>query len=446
MNQIKIENQIVKILIHKVHKIIMPVDDGKASVALENYYSWTEEKKGIIKRPYCKVFEDDGDVKTEEDDGSFDNISEENIKWREDKSKQYRYCTIMHYTGFQHYNIEVRETLKEYYFSKKRTVSYHLTLDGSFKSNHFGGHNFGKFTFADLQRQIDLVECVLGDASKIRIENLAPSLCPELPFPVLEFLDDSLISYRGEPFKQYDPDRRGKVIGYYCPQHQVDIKIYDKSLQLNLPNYFMQFEDRFSKMQRLKAYGIEYLSDLKDITKVQSLLEILLSTWDDILLFDNTINVNDIRLNARQRDLVAHGYSHKYWQRLRKTLTSSTYGNRLQEFRLLSKKYGGNHHNMIRQLIINEWDSLTKNWTNLPGVKKRNLDIITSSVGGNDIQLSNNNRYNKNNKEEMNQTSSTVNKSKKQIAKEKRDKTEQQFQSFLNSLGITLQKIEALPA
>lgn len=368
------------------------LDDVKLSCTIPSWEEFKNVNKGRIRRPYWKVFEDDGDVKTEEDDGSPDQINEAKIKWRVDKSGGYKYSTIIHYTGFQTYTIEVRETTKVFIESNEKTKSYFLTIQGSIRSNHFNGTNAGRLTFQHLQSQIALLEQLHLNSVELKIDNLAPSLCFEFPFPVLDFLDDCLILYRGNRFKQYDPDSSGKIIGYYCPLRQVDIKIYDKSLQLNLPGYLLQFEDSFSKMQRLKNdFGIEFLADLKDYHKVERLKEVLLRTWDDILLYDNTVSPDDHRLNERQREMVKNGDSFRYWEKLKKSLTSSTYNNRINEFKQLSKSLGSNYYELIRDMINKEWSYLMQTWTNLPGVKynvsENQLDKITSSVGGKYIQL-----------------------------------------------------------
>lgn len=416
----------------------MPVDDFKASCYIDDYYSWKESNKKLIKRPYWNVFEDDGDVKTEEDDGSYNDI---NLKWRVDKTQKFKYCTIIHYTGYQTFKIEVKETIRIHFETAKRSVSYFMMIRGSFKSNHLKGNNCGRLTFGDLQEQIRIIEQLGVDSSKIKIDNLAPSVLVGLPFPVYQFLKDSLISYRGNPFKQYDPDNDGTTIGYYCPLEHIEVKLYDKSLQFNLPSYLMQFEDRFCKMQRLKnSVGIEFLSDLKDHSKVQKLLHILLQTWDDILLFDNSVEINNPLLNSRQREMIMFGDNPKYWEKLKSKNSSSTYTNRISEFRSLSTHFGNNYHQNIRGLIVAEWEMLLKSWQKLPSVKKRKLAKITSSVRGKVSQVDLKNCIsNKLNKKEM----KTITKSKKQLAKEKREKTEAQFKLFIEALTITLHKLKS---
>ncbi len=198
-------------------------DDIALSTYIESYNDFVSTNKGKIKRPYCKRFEDNMDVKTEEDDGSFDNVL--NIVWREDKSKRWKYSTIIHYTSFQTYQIEIKETLKEYHDTGNRETTFFLIIKGSIKTNHFGGVNSGHFYFTDLQMQIKAIEGLNLDSSKLKIDNIAPSVLVELPFPVLSFLNDSIISYRGQAFKPYDPNTSGKVIGFYCPMHQLYIKI-----------------------------------------------------------------------------------------------------------------------------------------------------------------------------------------------------------------------------
>jgi|GEM_PF-4999184 len=432
----------------------MPVDDIKLSCQLDNYYRWKEDNKKKIKRPYCRVFEDNGNVKTEEDEGSYEQLAEEKYRWREDKNGRYRYCTIIHYTGFQSYRIEVRETIKEFYSTGKRVISYHLILSGSFKSNKGKGINWGRFTYQDLQEQIALIESIGLDASVVKIDNIAPSISLKLPFPVLEFLVDCLISYRGEQFKQYDPDSNGKVVGYYCPLHQVEIKIYDKSLQLEKPGHIMQFEKRFSKMQKLSTnFGLKYLSDLKDFEKVSKLDELLLSTWADILLFDNGISVADPRLNDRQREMIKYGDNYKYWKKLRTNTTQSTYKNRVREFKNLSLEFeGNNHHVLISNLIKDEWDYLMKICPKLPGAnsrtKSKNLPKVTSKVRGKYGQVdafitSTSKKINMEEKltKRSKKTELNNSKSKKQIAKEKREQSSKLTASFFNALSVTLNKL-----
>lgn len=76
---------------------------------------------------------------------------------------------------------------------------------------------------------------------------------------------------------------------YHC---NFSIKAYDKSLQFDLPYELFRFEIHFNKMRDLKQYRIIYLSDLKDKSKLESLKNELLTKWDEVLLYDWTIDLN----------------------------------------------------------------------------------------------------------------------------------------------------------
>lgn len=91
-----------------------------------------------------------------------------------------------------------------------------------------------------------------------------------------EFLNRNLISYKGNTFNRYTPDKNGVCLGFICELSQYSVKVYDKGKQNNLPYDLMRFELRFLKMQKLKALGIKHVSDLREQNKVFGLLSLLI--------------------------------------------------------------------------------------------------------------------------------------------------------------------------
>ena len=163
------------------------------------------------------------------------------------------------------------------------------------------------------------------------------------------------------------------------------MKVYDKGQQNNLPYNLMRFELRFNKMQKLNRMGIKCLADLKDKDKVYNLYPLLSQAWNDVLLFDDNINVEHLPIKKSDKELLRKGESYKYWKKLIKENVRQ-YNSQRTKFKNLIKTHGKNEHQIIGELIKNEWENLFKNCTNLPTVQNEKLNEFTVKINSNIVQ------------------------------------------------------------
>jgi hypothetical protein len=423
------------------------IDGIKCSFSFteHEYNAWRLQTSKLI-RTWISIYEDTGEVKTEEDEG--------NGKWRVDRNKKYKWFTIIHSAKFQTYDILIKEKNYELLISGNKSKSFRGEISGSLTSNYHGGENWKDLTFDQLQQELDRIEReVCLDLQKVKIDNIEPSINFRLNFSVLSFIDKNLIAYKNKPFNRYGKNRKGKALGRFTElTDKTTVKIYDKSEEYNLPENLMQFELHFKKMAVLKEYGIAHLSDLRDWHKVNSLLSLLVSYFDRVLIYDPSIDKNDLRLTDIQREMISRGRAFEYWEDLKSDSSNGTYYNRLEEFKTLSSLYGADYHNKIRNAFLDKWIELmgdSKSCKNFPSVKSEldnpKLEKLPGTVGENILQLNIKDRIEpilKNMKTGSVKVTSLSSKSKKQMLVERREKSEKQFKSFLNALGVTLQKLE----
>jgi hypothetical protein len=273
--------------------------------------------------------------------------------------------TITHRGNFETYRIVVKETTCTQ-VNGDRSISYFLIIDGSFHKNHFGGENYLPFTWDNLQSEISKMEKGLRlFGPEAVLSNLEIGLNVAFPLPVFPFLQRNLISYKGNQFNKYTPDKKGNCLGYVCPLSQYSVKVYDKGKQFNLPYHLMRFELRYLKMQTLKKRGIKTFADLTDANKVKGLLDFLLAAWDNILLFDDSIDLNNPNLKPQERELLKDGRRPRFWEELKET-NIRRFNYQRWNFRKLVNKYGQGVHEKIKAQILTEWEILFKNCTILP--------------------------------------------------------------------------------
>ena len=289
---------------------------------------------------------------------------------------------ITHRGNFETYLLTVKEICKT--GNSKTSIEFNLTIDGSLHKNEQGGTNYLPFTFEALQNQINHIENSLQLTPEFaKITNLEFGVNIPLPFPVFPFLKRNLISYKGQSFNRYNPDRNGVCLGYVCLLSHYSVKIYDKGKQNNLPGNMMRFELRFLKMQKLK--GVKTLADLKSRDKVNTFLPLLLEAWENVLLNDSTINTNLPELKPEQREALKNGTNPKYWERLKET-NVRRYNYERDRFKKLVATHGKNEHGNILELIKKEWQNLSGLCTNLPCGKTPVLSEFTIKIKGKNVQ------------------------------------------------------------
>lgn len=281
------------------------------------------------------------------------------------------------YTGkFETYFISIKETVK-HNLKSNNSISYFMEITGSLHKNYFGGQNYSPFQINDLQIELTKIERELNISFDLaNLVNIEIGVNINTPFEVMPFLRNNLLSYKGNSFNDYMPDREGFILGKYCKLSQYSIKIYDKGKQNNLPYNLMRFEVRFTKMAIMKNRGVKNLNSLTVTETVCNLISLLINSWDNVLIYDNSINIKDRKIKPKHRRVLINGNNPKYWEQLKEN-NKRDFNYKRNVFKQLVKKYGVNLHDQIKELIKKEWELLTNNCTNLPAVNTNNMYKFT---------------------------------------------------------------------
>lgn len=156
-----------------------------------------------------------------------------------------------------------------------------------------GKHNFNQFNKRDLISTIHTLGKELDlDLLQFKISGIEFGVNILPPISSQEIIDYSLM-YKGRPFEsKYHNDEGNYKQVELC---QYKVKLYDKRLHYEAQGYevgneTLRFELKYNVMRSINCLGIYHLSDLKE--RIDCLKEPLINAWDNVLLFDPTINKN----------------------------------------------------------------------------------------------------------------------------------------------------------
>ena len=152
-----------------------------------------------------------------------------------------------------------------------------------------GLHNYNDFNVVNISSVVsEIEEKFEANIYETELCNLEFGVNVVLPFPVSMVLDNLLV-HKGEPFT---PVKKKGWHYYVCIHTQYIIKIYDKSLQFDLPNNVLRFEVKVLTMQFLRKKGVKvkYFADLLNLDIYEPLSKILIETFEGILFRDNSID------------------------------------------------------------------------------------------------------------------------------------------------------------
>jgi hypothetical protein len=259
------------------------------------------------------------------------------------------------------------ETYKLELFECKNRKEVRLNITGSFHKNNQNGSNFKPFTFENLKSEIlHLCQSLNIEPEEIILQNLEIGLNLPVWFKPFLFLDSGLLAFQNSEFKKYDPDKQGRLIGFYCKKTDYTIKIYDKGFQFDLQQELLRFEIKFNKMRELKKFGIATLADLTDERKVNQLLSLLERAWSEVLI--NEIQNLPPDLNDSQMRFLEVCRYKDYWYKLNKE-SNQKFRDAKRRFKELSAKFGSGIHSKILELIRIEWGKRFENSTDFTGRK-----------------------------------------------------------------------------
>lgn len=219
----------------------------------------------------------------------------------------------------------------------------YIKLNGSFhKHMNNGDHNHNDFTINDF------VEVLISLSAKFNINpfldilhNLEFGVNILCPFNVQMFLN-AIISYKGKEYNKEKYNGKGCLLRFEFDQYE--LKIYDKGFQYGLDENILRIEIKVKKMEyfnsKSRSIGIHNYADLLNPDKIKTLSTHLLNAIKELLIDDETINVDKIE-SRLDRELLLNGRNPKYWTGFK--TRSKTYYRQLKRFRKIVLKYGTNN-------------------------------------------------------------------------------------------------------
>jgi len=210
-------------------------------------------------------------------------------------------------------------------------------LQGSIhKYKNSGLHNFDDFSFTDIVRiVIQLCKTFNFNPRQTLFNNVEFGVNIIVPFDIND-LFKSIISYKGTPFQRFNIPGAS---GIECKKDDFIIKIYNKGLQYNQRENTLRIEIKVISMKFFKDRKIKLhsLSDLMNIDIYPQLQTILRGGIDEILFYDNTIDLT--KINPADSLILSNGRNPKYWEDIKSISKDYTGGNQNSEYKRKRKKY-----------------------------------------------------------------------------------------------------------
>lgn len=222
-----------------------------------------------------------------------------------------------------------------------------VRIQGSFhKFWNEGLHNYNDFGVCNLSRTLNEISQTFNfDLATARLENLEVGVNLELPFSTSNVLTN-LISHRNQKFRDMDL-RDGQLM--VADHNRYRVKIYDKGRQFNLQKDLLRIELHYNRMFDLSKNNIQFLSDFLSKDKREYLSICLLKEWDQVLLFDWTLDKNELSKRLAHRDFF-QWRNYEYWAGLNK----SNRNKRRKVYSEMVEKYSGQVHSQILQLTVDK--------------------------------------------------------------------------------------------
>ncbi len=213
----------------------------------------------------------------------------------------------------------------------------YFNLKGSLhKYSNNGLHNHNDFLFKDLLNVIiDLYKKFDLNPYHVPINNIEFGVNITTSKPPKDIIKKNIINYKSKEasIKTYN----GK--GYFkeFEKSRYYVKIYDKGLQFKKNSNIFRFEIKVIKMEHLKNIGIKNLTDLLNIDKLKSLGTLLIKTFNELLMYDNSIKHDN--LNTKEKEILLNGTNQAYWSNLKPNSKDYDNGNKNKQYKKDRKKF-----------------------------------------------------------------------------------------------------------
>lgn len=235
-----------------------------------------------------------------------------------------------------------------------------IELQGSFHKYHNSGkHNYNDFAANDLLNVLkDLTTKFKINPFLATLHNLEFGVNVELPFSTTELLN-AIISFKGKEYQKREFQGQGNFLCFEF-EKWYELKIYDKGLQYGVNKNLFRFEIKVKKMEyfRAKNINIHSFADLLNTTTAKKLTQLLLKAFDELLIYDNTIQPK--QLKQREREIILNGRNPKHWSELKQE-KPDTFKYKRRRFRELVLIHGKNNiQQTVYELIKTKLSHLTE--------------------------------------------------------------------------------------
>ncbi|MEQ9168308.1 MAG: hypothetical protein RLO12_18765 [Fulvivirga sp.] len=229
-----------------------------------------------------------------------------------------------------------------------------ILLKGSFhKTKNGNRHNYDDFYFYQLLHEVERIEheykLSLMNANIKSIEfgvNITP---PRSTRKIL----DGIMYYKTKRFEFERVGRRGLRGNFKVAELQrFRIKFYDKRVQYNLVNELLRYEIKVKKMAYLEKLGLSTISDLKHQNLRKGLGKILTDVWNQVLIYDFTINSRD----QSDSKLIDKYSNPNYWSKLRETVSRKKYLTEVKRCEIISSENGDDLKRILGIRFKKKWD------------------------------------------------------------------------------------------
>lgn len=253
-----------------------------------------------------------------------------------------------------------------------------ITLQGSLhKYWNAGEYNYNDFDYnaflsvlTDFQRKfnIDSNNCVLK--------------CLEVGININPIIEtNEILKYcflhKTKPFEYQKNSFEGK---YKQVVHsQYIIKIYNKALQYNFKGFniskdILRFEIKYTKMEKLKKFGVKTLKDINK-TQLQAFKKELLNEWNNILYFDNTTQIYPLCKRTQNEALLKYS-NPVFWTNLIDNNQNENFKYHKKQMQKLILLYSKNVKEVIAEIMSKKIDFLIGKTTQIDSLIIMSKEVV----------------------------------------------------------------------
>jgi hypothetical protein len=262
-----------------------------------------------------------------------------------------------------------------------------IELSGSLHKHKQQGKNHADLTYKDICTTIwDLCDITGLQPDKFIIRHIEYGVNIK-PIHSPKNLLNSIVAYKGKGYEIRAYKGKGYMKRFCLSQY--DVKVYDKSLQYDLPFDVLRFELKVFKMQVFKRQYIHLKTfvDLLNPDTYTQLFTSICESIDHLYMFDYRIHLATIE-NQQHRLVLTEGVNTEFWARYRATHSVKGYKNKLQRFNELVSQYApDNLKTYLLNEISNKWSELQNSTPFLPSVENANVPHIYPLIVGNNSIL-----------------------------------------------------------